>query len=256
MSIVPFTSQDGYELVNGEQDCRGKTVVDETGNAYGVVREMMVNTDTELVSHLILDNDVQVPARYVVLRRDSVLLGNEYLSYVSGLTPVSSGANASAQGVTDMSAANLAASAATTSGDAGATRAGHEDVAAFPVVEEEIRIGKRTVERGAARVNTRVEEVPVEQQVTLREEHVNVERRPVDRPATDVPGAFMEGSFEVVEHAEQVVANKQTHVVEEVIIKKDVTERAETVRDTVRRTEVEVEDLRGISTNDARKDDR
>lgn len=256
MSIVPFTPQDDYALVNEEQDCRGKTVVDETGKAYGVVREMMVNTDTELVSHLVLDNGAEVPARYVVLKKDVVLLRNEYVNNVGGLKTDSK------SGATDRNAASLAATTLTTPQqdamtNADAARMGHEDLAAFPVVEEEIRIGKRTVERGAARISTRVEEAPVEQQVTLREEHVNVERRPVDRPATDVPGAFTEGSFEVVEHAEQVVADKQTRVVEEVVIKKEVTERAEAVRDTVRRTEVEVEDLRGTTApKDPRLDDR
>lgn len=254
MSIVPFTPQDDYALVNEEQDCRGKTVVDETGKAYGVVREMMVNTDTELVSHLVLDNGAEVPARYVVLKRDVVLLRNEYVNNIGGLNADS------ASGATDQNAASLAATTSTQQDamtDANAAGARHEDLAAFPVVEEEIRIGKRTVERGAARINTRVEEVPVEEQVTLREEHVNVERRPVDRPATDVPGAFTEGSFDVVEHAEQVVADKQTRVVEEVVIKKEVTERAEAVRDTVRRTEIEVEDLRGTTApSDPRQDDR
>jgi len=60
-----------------------------------------------------------------------------------------------------------------------------EGAEAIPVIEEQIRVGKRAVNRGGVRVVSRVEEKPVEEQINLREEHVNVERRPVDRPVTD-----------------------------------------------------------------------
>ncbi len=119
----------------------------------------------------------------------------------------------------------------------------------IPVVEEEIAIGKRQVERGGARVNVDVEEKPVEEQVTLREENVRVERRPVDREVTDADAtAFKEGTFEVRERAEEAVVDKRARVVEEVVIGKDVQERTETVRDTVRRTNVDVEELGGGAT--------
>jgi len=112
----------------------------------------------------------------------------------------------------------------------------------LPVVEEELQVGKRQVERGGVRVQTTVEERPVEEQVQLREEHVHVERRPVDRPITDVDmAAFKEGTIEMTETAEEAVVNKRARVIEEVVIDKDVQERTETVRDTVRRTDVDVQ---------------
>jgi len=116
--------------------------------------------------------------------------------------------------------------------------------AAIPVVEEEINIGKREVERGGVRVRTEVEERPVEEKVNLREEHVRVERRPVDRPASeaDIARARQGGTIEVREKAEQPVVQKQARVVEEVVIGKEVNQRTETVRDTVRKTDVEVEE--------------
>jgi uncharacterized protein (TIGR02271 family) len=116
----------------------------------------------------------------------------------------------------------------------------------IPVVEEEIDISKRQVEKGGVRVETRVEERPVEEQVHLREERVNVERRPVDRPVTDADAtAFREQSFELRETAEEPVVRKRARVVEEVIIDRDVTERTETIRDTVRRTDVDVQQTGG-----------
>jgi stress response protein YsnF len=112
------------------------------------------------------------------------------------------------------------------------------------IVEEDVHVGKRTVEGGGVRVRTYVREVPVEEQVRLREEHVEIERRPVDRPATarDLDN-FREGTVEMTEKREEAVIGKEARVVEEVRIHKDVDERTETVRDTARRTEVEVEQL-------------
>jgi uncharacterized protein (TIGR02271 family) len=111
------------------------------------------------------------------------------------------------------------------------------------VVEEELKVAKREVQTGGVRVNARTEQRPVEEQVDLREERVNVERRPVDRPATaaDFNQAFTEGTIEVTERAEEAVVQKEARVVEEVVVNKEATERAETVHDTVRRTEVDIQ---------------
>jgi uncharacterized protein (TIGR02271 family) len=115
----------------------------------------------------------------------------------------------------------------------------------IPVVEEELRVGKREVERGGVRVESHVTETPVEEQVHLREERVHVERRPVDRPAGDAENLFREGTLEVSERAEEAVVAKEARVVEEVVVGKEVAERTETIRDTVRRTDVEVEEVEG-----------
>jgi len=117
---------------------------------------------------------------------------------------------------------------------------------AIPVVEEELRVGTREVESGGVRVDTRVEETPVEEQVTLREERVHVDRRPVDRPASDADfDRVQEGAVEVRERREEAVVDKQARVVEEVVINRDVEERTETIRDTVRRTDVDVDETPG-----------
>ena len=111
-----------------------------------------------------------------------------------------------------------------------------------PVVEERLKVGKRDVGGGRVRVYSRVTEQPVEEQVRLREERVNVERRPVDRPLREGERArFSEDVIELTEVNEEAVVSKEARVVEEVAIGKDVQERTETVRDTVRRTDVQVE---------------
>jgi len=120
----------------------------------------------------------------------------------------------------------------------------------IPVVEEELQVGKRAVERGGARVNVDVEEVPVEEQVRLREERVTIERRPVNREVTAADASmFKEGTLDVTEMAEEAVVNKRARVVEEVVVGKEVTERTETVRDTVRRTDVDVQQTGGTQTS-------
>ena len=110
---------------------------------------------------------------------------------------------------------------------------GQEEVT-IPVVEEDISIGKREVERGHVRIDSRVTEQPVEEAVRLREEKVTVERRPVDRPATEADfAAAAKEVIEMTETAEEPVVTKRARVVEEVVVHKEVTERTETVRGTV-----------------------
>jgi len=116
----------------------------------------------------------------------------------------------------------------------------------FQVVEENLQVGKREVETGGVRVKSTVHEVPVEEEVTLREERVQVERRPVDRPATAADlNTFKEGTIEMRETQEEAVIAKEARVVEEVRVSKNVDVRTEKVQDTVRRTDVEVEQLPG-----------
>jgi uncharacterized protein (TIGR02271 family) len=125
------------------------------------------------------------------------------------------------------------------------------------VVQEEIDIGKRQVNRGV-RVYSEVTEKPVEKQVNLREEKIKVDRRPVNREATPADiDSFKEGQIELTETREEPVVKKKARVVEEVRVGKDVNERTETVRDTVRRKDVRVEETGGARADydtDYRKD--
>jgi uncharacterized protein (TIGR02271 family) len=116
----------------------------------------------------------------------------------------------------------------------------------IPVVEEQLRVGKRDVERGGVRVRSYVEETPVEEQVELHEEHVEVERTPVNETVrgAEADNLFRERSIELTEHAEEAIVAKEAVVREEIGVHKDVDRRTETISDTVRRTEVDVEDTR------------
>lgn len=113
--------------------------------------------------------------------------------------------------------------------------------AVLPVTEESVKIGKREISKGGVRVYSRVVETPVEEKVSLREEHAKVSRRSVDRPLAAGEEAFKESSVEIHETAEEPVVSKQARVKEEVVVGREARERTETIRETARRTEVSVE---------------
>ncbi|GAA4409940.1 hypothetical protein GCM10023187_33940 [Nibrella viscosa] len=130
---------------------------------------------------------------------------------------------------------------------------------AIPIIEEDVQVGKREVETGGARIRSRIVERPVEEHLRLRTEHVQVERNPVNRPASDADlNAFKEGEIEVTERAEIPIVNKEARVVEEVKVSKTVEERDETVRETARKTEVDVDKMQSDKnrmTGDTYRDD-
>lgn len=133
-------------------------------------------------------------------------------------------------------------------GSDGTGTMGRED--RLPVVEEQLRVGKREIDHGRVRVRSYVYETAVEEHVRLRDERVGIERNPVDRPATGAD--FEEREIEAEERAEEPVISKEARVTEEVGLRKDAEERDETIRDTVRRTDVEVEDDRADLSDEER----
>jgi len=151
------------------------------------------------------------------------------------------GATATATAATPTTTQRTATAATATAGTAATAKAGEQVI---PVIQEKVEIGKRTMERsGGVRVHTRVTARPVEKQVEIRTERATVDRRPVDRPLTDADRAFQDRTVEVSERTEQPVVTKTARVVEEVRVGKQVEQHTQTVRDTERRTDVEVEKL-------------
>lgn len=112
----------------------------------------------------------------------------------------------------------------------------------IPVVKEQLAVGKRETER-RYRVRTYVIERPVEEQVTLRDERVTIERRPVTGRTAAVGATTLpqERDMEVIERHQEAVVGKRAEAVEEVVVRKEVTERPETVRGTVRETKVDID---------------
>lgn len=245
MPILRYSDQNEFDLSHSEQDCRGWTVVDQAGNELGTVTELLIDTDAGHVDSIIISGSgAQVSAADIALRDGRVVVrgvvNNEEYEQTRNTYATQTAAT------TNYEAGRQKTNSQYVSG---VTRAATDtDQITVPIVEEQLRVGKREVEGGGVRVRTVQEEIPVQEQVTLREEHVRVERTPVNRPVSNADAsAFREGEVVITESAEVPVVSKEARVVEEVVIGKEVTERVETVSDTVRRTDVDVEE---VNTND------
>ena len=135
--------------------------------------------------------------------------------------------------------APVAPLAATTTGDA-------DTVSLYA---EELKVGKRDVNHGRVRLRSYVVETPVNESVSLHNETVSIDRRPVDRAVSATDAMFQDRTIELEEHAEEAVISKTARVTEEISLRKTAEDRVQTISDTVRRTEVEIEDERtGMAT--------
>ena len=114
----------------------------------------------------------------------------------------------------------------------------HENV--LRLAEEQLEVGKREVEAGRTRVRRFVTTREVEAKVKLHEEHAEVLRKAINEPVAD-DWDWTDSTIEVVETREEAVVTKTAHVAEEIRLKTEGTDRTETVRDTVRKQEAEIE---------------
>jgi uncharacterized protein (TIGR02271 family) len=109
------------------------------------------------------------------------------------------------------------------------------------LAEEQLEVGKKLIEQGTTRIRRFVTEKPVEAKVTLHEEHAQVVRRAVSDPSYVQDIDWSDQTVEVLETAEQAVVSKSSHIAEEVVVGKTGSDHVETIKDTVRRQQVEVE---------------
>jgi len=163
-----------------------------------------------------------------------------------GMGTTRTGAMDTGAGMTDAATRTTPASMNTATGDG-----------TIKVMKEDLVVGKREHEAGGVRVTSHVVETPVQEQVTLHEERVTLERRPVNERVAGVGDAFSDKTIEARATSEEAVVGKEARVVEEIGIKKEAADRVETVRDTVRETKVDVEDTssatRPATTTDTTK---
>ncbi len=173
---------------------------------------------------------------YISGERSSDLPGSSYETRNESMRGASGGAIAAPPVTSAAPPDNVERPRATTD----ATAIGQDET--IKIIEERLQVGKREVVKGAVRVRSYVVERPVEQQVRLHEERVEIERHPTDRPVDVADGAlFRERVIEARATDEEAVIGKEARIVEEIGLHKEATDRTETVRDTVRKTEVEIE---------------
>jgi len=109
------------------------------------------------------------------------------------------------------------------------------------LAEEQLEVGKRLVTEGTTRIRRFIVEKPVEAKVTLHEEHVEIVRLAAANPSSVKDVDWTEKTIEIVDTHEEPVLSKSVHLAGEVRVGKKGTDRVETVRDKVRRQDVEVE---------------
>jgi len=219
-----------WELDHREEDIRGWAVRDANGRVLGTVDELIVDTESQRVAQVVLADGRQFSAHDVFIG-DHVLTIGERREAMAKPAPPAARAPAAAP-----PAPAYVRPRTNEAGDL-----------VIPVVDEEIDVGKRSVEAGGVRVRSHVVEKPFEQTVRLREERVNVERRPFERALTlaEAEERLRDTSMEMKALAEVPIVGKRAHIVEEIVIKKETTERVEKVRDTVRHTDVDVTEIPG-----------
>ena len=205
---------DDYKLANRDQDVRGRPLKTHSGDRLGLIERMLVDRDHERVAALVLDDGRAFPVEDIEIRDGE--------AYIESAEPLPAAAVPPAR---------------ERSRDTGKTVAEER----VPIVEEELAIGKRSVERGRINVHTRVVEEPVHEEVRLRDETIEVERRPVDKRVDNASALLKERTVEMREVDEEAVVDKRARVAEEVVVRKDVENRTEQVHDTVRHTEVDVD---------------
>ena len=137
-----------------------------------------------------------------------------------------------------------AQTSATPSTETGRLNATEEEV--LRLAEERIEVSKRQVATGKSRIRRFVTEKPVEQQITLHEEHYEVARREIQDPklTKGIDGKDIDWKdqiIEVTETREQPVVTKTARIAEEVVIRRRGSDHVETIRDTVRRQQLQVE---------------
>jgi uncharacterized protein (TIGR02271 family) len=109
------------------------------------------------------------------------------------------------------------------------------------LAEEQLQVGKEMAEAGRTRVRRFVTEREAAADVTLHEEHAEVLRKAISDPKYVAEIDWADGTIEVIETAEHALVSKTARIVEEVSLRKIGSDHVETIKDKIRRQQVEIE---------------
>ena len=232
-----LSRHNSWRLDRDDDDIRGWVLRDSDGRSLGTVTELIFDTTTEHITDIVLADDERFPAR-------DVAIGDHVLTLTNNEARRRAEARAAEARAAEARAVAVAAKPPTLKSVPAAAATDATDIV-IPIVEEQIELGTREVPAGSVAVHAHVVAEPVSEEVHLRRERVTVERRRVDRPldATDAAVQLADRSFEMTAKSEEPVVEKHARLVEEIVVTKTTDERLDHVRDTLRRTEVEVTEL-------------
>jgi len=111
----------------------------------------------------------------------------------------------------------------------------------IPLSEEEVKIGKRSVEAGGVRLRKIVRTETVNQPVELEREEIVIERVPASEARATTGEAFAEQDVFIPLRREEPVVQKESHVREEVLARKKTDVEQQQISESVRKEDVQVE---------------
>lgn len=225
----------GYEIVSDEPDIRNWKVVNGNGKLLGIVNELLVDRQLNKIRYIVLglngkplnlvSRKILIPIGMADLDEmdDLVILPNISIEHLATLPDYRKGKLTLD---TERKIRNIFSSA-NTSADY------NDNIEDNTFYEHEHFNDSNLIKR---------KKKSERQENAITKEDTNVE----DRTSNNGLKPFREGVIEITENSEVPVVTKEARVVEEVSLNKEVRERDEKVRDTVRSTELDIEDL----TND------
>ncbi|HEY0792820.1 MAG TPA: PRC and DUF2382 domain-containing protein [Chthoniobacterales bacterium] len=150
---------------------------------------------------------------------------------------------------------STAPTAARTTTEGAVREANTGDHVEVPLSEEQVKVGKRTVDAGSVRLRKVVRQETVTQPVEVRREDVVVERVAADQVhAGSASSGFKEEVIDVPLTREEAVVSKEAHVTGAVRVQKTADVDTQNVSETVRKEDVEV--VRDGKTEVKRDSDR
>ena len=117
-----------------------------------------------------------------------------------------------------------------------------EIAAEIPLSEERVKVGKKTVGAGEVKVRKKVNTERVNVPVELKREEAVIERVPGEQIEQTGKESFQEQQVEVPLSREEPVVEKETHVTGGVRVRKTEDIDQETIQESVRREDVDIDE--------------
>jgi uncharacterized protein (TIGR02271 family) len=132
------------------------------------------------------------------------------------------------------------------------SESGDQIAAEVPLSEEEVKVGKRTVRAGEVKLRKTTSTEHVNVPVELKREDAVIERVPAQEMEQAGKEPFQEERIEVPLSREEPVVEKKTHVTGGVRVRKTEGTERETIQESVRREDVDIDES-GKTSREGRK---
>jgi uncharacterized protein (TIGR02271 family) len=227
------------EVAQDEPDVRGWTVIDQAGEEWGDVEDLIVDAAAMKVRYLQIDPDddhetsnggaLYVPIDRVDLdRKEKRVILRGTAAAIREMIPGDLESRLSSGRETERVVRRTDAAR------------GNDEVERLTRAEEEVRIGKRAVQTGEVLVGKHVETGRVHEEVSVARDEVRVERRPVAEGRTSGEIGASDREIRVPIMEEEVVVEKRPVVKEEIVISKERVEESRPVDVEVRKEEFDI----------------